>query len=48
MTRLLEVRDLRVGFPTGRGAIHPVDGVSFTLDRGRTLAVVASRARARA
>jgi len=40
MTPLLEVRDLRVGFPTGRGAIHPVDGVSFTLDRGRTLAVV--------
>jgi len=40
MTPLLEVRDLRVAFPTGRGTIRPVDGVSFTLERGRTLAVV--------
>ena len=40
MTPLLEVRDLRIAFPTGRGTIRPVDGVSFTLERGRTLAVV--------
>ena len=41
MTSLLEVRDLRVSFPAGGGrTIHPVDGVSFTLERGRTLALV--------
>ena len=41
MTSLLEVRDLRVSFPVGGGrTIHPVDGVSFTLERGRTLALV--------
>jgi oligopeptide/dipeptide ABC transporter ATP-binding protein len=41
MTPLLEVRDLRVSFPaSGGGTIHPVDGVSFTLERGRTLALV--------
>ena len=38
---LLDVRDLRVSFPeSGRGRVHPVDGVSFTLERGRTLALV--------
>jgi oligopeptide/dipeptide ABC transporter ATP-binding protein len=41
MTSLLEVRDLRVSFPArGGGTVHPVDGVSFTLERGRTLALV--------
>jgi ABC-type glutathione transport system ATPase component len=41
MTTLLDVRDLRVSFPTaGGGRVHPVDGVSFTLERGRTLALV--------
>jgi oligopeptide/dipeptide ABC transporter ATP-binding protein len=41
MTTLLEVRDLRVSFPVGGGrTIHPVDGVSFALERGRTLALV--------
>lgn len=41
MTSLLEVRDLRVSFPAAGGrTIHPVDGVSFTLERGRTLALV--------
>ncbi|GGS53972.1 ABC transporter ATP-binding protein [Actinokineospora fastidiosa] len=37
---LLEVRDLRVTFTTGRGALRAVDGLSFTLDRGRTLSIV--------
>ena len=38
---LLDVRDLRVSFlESGRGRVHPVDGVSFTLERGRTLALV--------
>ncbi|CAN5152055.1 ABC transporter ATP-binding protein [soil metagenome] len=37
---LLEVRDLSTGFRTPRGLVRAVDGVSFTLDQGRTLAVV--------
>jgi len=37
---LLEVRDLATSFRTERGVVHAVDGVSFTLDRGRTLGVV--------
>jgi peptide/nickel transport system ATP-binding protein len=41
MTRVLDVRDLRVSFPgPGGGRLHPVDGVSFSLDRGETLALV--------
>jgi peptide/nickel transport system ATP-binding protein len=41
MTRVLDVRDLRVSFPAADGRrFHPVDGVSFTLDRGETLALV--------
>ena len=37
---LLEVTDLRVSFRTGDGTVQAVDGVSFALDRGRTLGVV--------
>jgi len=37
---LLEVRDLRTSFPTPRGLVRAVDGVSFSLSRGRTLGVV--------
>ncbi|MEO8453516.1 MAG: ABC transporter ATP-binding protein [Gemmatimonadota bacterium] len=42
MTALLEVRDLRIGFPAphGRAMVHAVDGVSFHVDRGETLALV--------
>jgi oligopeptide/dipeptide ABC transporter ATP-binding protein len=41
MTRVLDVRNLRVSFPAADGRrFHPVDGVSFTLDRGETLALV--------
>jgi oligopeptide transport system ATP-binding protein len=37
---LLEVRDLRVDFATGRGPVRAVDGVSFALHAGECLAVV--------
>jgi peptide/nickel transport system ATP-binding protein len=37
---LLEVRDLRVHFPTDDGLVKAVDGVSYSLDRRRTLGIV--------
>jgi oligopeptide/dipeptide ABC transporter ATP-binding protein len=41
MTRVLEVANLRVSFPGVSGTrFYPVDGVSFSLDRGEMLALV--------
>jgi peptide/nickel transport system ATP-binding protein len=37
---MLEVRDLRIHFPTDDGIVRAVDGLSFTLERGRTLGIV--------
>ncbi|MQA93095.1 MAG: ATP-binding cassette domain-containing protein [Streptosporangiales bacterium] len=37
---LLEVTGLRVSFPTSDGIVQAVRGVSFTVDRGRTLGIV--------
>jgi oligopeptide/dipeptide ABC transporter ATP-binding protein len=41
MSPVLEVQNLRVSFPVGdRNRFYPVDGVSFYLNRGETLALV--------
>ena len=37
---LLDVRDLRIHFPTSDGLVKAVDGLSFSLERGRTLGIV--------
>jgi len=37
---LLAVDDVATWFETDRGLVHAVDGVSFTLERGRTLGLV--------
>jgi len=36
----LELRDLRIHFPTEDGVVKSVDGLSFTVERGRTLGIV--------
>src|SRR5215203_6054299 len=36
----LEVLDLHVHFPTDDGLVKAVDGLSFTLERGKTLGIV--------
>ncbi len=39
-TAYLEVRDLKVHFPTEDGLVRSVDGVSFRLERGKTIGIV--------
>ena len=40
MSAYVRVEDLAVTFPTEDGDVHAVNGVSFTVERGRTLAIV--------
>ena len=37
---ILEVKELTKYFKTPRGLLHAVDGVSLTLERGKTLGIV--------
>jgi peptide/nickel transport system ATP-binding protein len=37
---LLRVEDLRVTFPTEDGLVHAVDGISYSVDTGKTLGIV--------
>ncbi|RKS73383.1 peptide/nickel transport system ATP-binding protein [Actinomadura pelletieri DSM 43383] len=39
-TAFLEVRDLKIHFPTDDGLVRSVDGLTFQLERGRTLGIV--------
>ena len=40
MRPLLEVRDLHTEFRTGAGIVPAVDGISYTVERGETVAIV--------
>ena len=40
MAALLEIEDLHVTFATGDGTVNAVNGVSFALEEGETLAIV--------
>ena len=39
-TGFLEVRDLKIHFPTDDGLVKSVDGISFCLERGKSLGIV--------
>ena len=38
--KILEVRNLKKYFNTPKGLLHAVDGVTFSIERGKTLGVV--------
>lgn len=40
MTPIVEVEHLKKYFPTGRGTVHAVDDVSFSIEQGTTLGLV--------
>jgi oligopeptide/dipeptide ABC transporter ATP-binding protein len=40
VTRLLEIDDLKVEFPSTHGLVKAVDGISYTVDAGETVALV--------
>lgn len=37
---ILEVKDLKKHFKTSRGMLHAVDGVSFSIEKGKTIGIV--------
>ena len=37
---LLEIRDLKITFPQKKSPVHAVRGVSFSIDKGKTLGIV--------
>ena len=37
---VLEVKDLKTTFKVGRRQVHAVNGVTFSLERGKTLCIV--------
>ncbi len=40
MSQLLEIEDLRVVFRTQMGTVKAVDGISYTVSAGETVAIV--------
>ncbi len=40
MAALLEIEDLQVQFDTYEGTVRAVDGISYTVERGETVAIV--------
>lgn len=40
MDTILEVKELKKYFQTPKGTLHAVDGINFTLERGKTLGIV--------
>ena len=46
MGEILRVEDLKKYFATKKGTLHAVDGVTFTVEAGKTLGIVASPAAA--
>ena len=40
MAEILRVEDLKKYFATKKGTLHAVDGVTFTVDAGKTLGIV--------
>ncbi len=42
MPPLLDVRDLHTEFRTGAGVVPAVDGISYTVERGETVAMMLS------
>src|SRR3954451_17597726 len=40
---LLEIKDLHTEFRTGAGTVRAVDGISYTVDPGETVAIVGER-----
>jgi oligopeptide transport system ATP-binding protein len=40
MTHLLEVKNLVTRFYTEEGTVHAVNGISYTLDKGESMAIV--------